>query len=404
MRANHIFKYCVLLILTTGLFASCEKGAPEAEFLKGGETIYTGKPESLESFPGYKRNKLTWALVSDPKINKVKVFWNNPALPDGTVPGPGVRNPGKDSVVMDIQRTSGNQLVEVIIDRLDEGVYTFDVYTYDKDGHSSIKSEVIGEVYADTYQSSISNRPLDSAEYHTTTKEVKLKWFGVSQQANVVDVEYTDIAGQLRTVQITKVVFDPRKPGVFLDRNVLPDYKEGTSFKYRTGYLPTSTAIDAFYTDYREVMPTLYVPPPPPPSGPANLALTTKVTASSSATQALTDGDRSNAAKWQPSSGERADLNVWFYVDLGSSMDITTTQVYFTKDPNKITYYEVLTTTEATVGTSTKWKRAFIKFGAPDAEDKNVFNKLQARYVKVNIGLRDESSNINVSELEVYNK
>lgn len=404
MKLNQYLKHCFLLVLIAGVFASCEKGAPEAEFLKGGEIIYTGKPEALESFAGYKRAKLAWYLVSDPKINKAKVFWTNPALPEGEVPAPGDRSPGRDSVVIDIQRTSGAQLIEVIIDRLKEGVYTFDVYTYDKDGHSSIKSEEIGEVYADTYQSSISNRPLDSAEYHSTTKEVKLKWFGVAQQAIVIDLEYTGVSGQLQTVQIDKVSFDPRKPGVFLERDILPDYKDGTSFRYRTGYLPTATAVDTFYTEYREVTPTLYIPPPPPPSGPANLALNGKIEASSSKTQALTDGDRSNAAKWQPSSGERADLNVWFYVDLGSAMDITTTQVYFTKDPGKITFYEVLTTTEATIGASTKWKRAFIKFGAPDEEDINVFTKVQARYVKVNIGLRDEATNINVSELEVYNK
>lgn len=61
----------------------------------------------------------------------------------------------------------------------------------------------------------------------------------------------------------------------------------------------------------------------------------TDVTTNSSGGTGLTDGDRSNASKWQPSSGEQADLNVWFYVDLGESKDINKTQVYFTKDPNK---------------------------------------------------------------------
>jgi hypothetical protein len=150
-------------------------------------------------------------------------------------------------------------------------------------------------------------------------------------------------------------------------------------------------------------VPTLYMPPPPPPSGPANLALNTTVTTSSSSGTPLTDGDRSNTTKWQPSSGERADLNVWFYADLGSAQDMTSTQVYFTKDPGKITYYEVLYTADATIGSSTKWNRAFIKFGPPDAEDINAFNRVQARYVKVNIGLKDSGTNINVSELEVYN-
>jgi hypothetical protein len=402
MKINKFLRYCFLLILPAAMLASCEK-APQEEFMKGGEIIYTGKPDSLQSFAGYKRNKLTWYLVSDPKISKAKVFWNNPVLPEGRTQGPNDRNPGRDSVIIDIQRTSGKQLVEVNIDRLEEGVYTFDVYTYDKNGNTSIKSEVIGEVYAETFQNSISNRSLDSAEYYTTLNEVKLKWFGVAQQAVVVDLNYTDVSGQLKSIQITKVIFDPRKPGAFVDRDILPDYKEGTAFQYRTGYLPVPTAIDTFFTGFREVVPTLYMPPPPPPSGPANLALNTTVTTSSSSGTPLTDGDRSNTTKWQPSSGERADLNVWFYADLGSAQDMTSTQVYFTKDPGKITYYEVLYTADATIGSSTKWNRAFIKFGPPDAEDINAFNRVQARYVKVNIGLKDSGTNINVSELEVYN-
>lgn len=402
MKISKFLKCCFILIIPAALMVSCEK-APHEEFMKGGEIVYTGKPDSLQSFPGLNRNKLTWFLVSDPKISKAKVFWNNPATQDGSVPAPADRNPGRDSAVIDIQRTADKQLIELIIDRLKEGVYTFEVYTFDNIGNSSIKSEVIGEVYAETFQNSISNRSLDSAVYYPSVKEVDLKWFGVAQQVVVVEVNYTDTLGELQAIQITKVIVDPRKPGSFVDRNILPGYLEGSTFQYRTGYLPVPNAIDTFFTSYREVTPTLYEPPPPPPSGPANMALNTPVTTSSAGGTALTDGDRSNATKWQPSSGERADLNVWFYADLGSSLDINKTQVYFTKDPGKITYYEVLYTTEETIGSSTKWNRAFIKFGAPDGEDINTFDKVQARYVKVNIGLRDSGTNINVSELEVYN-
>jgi hypothetical protein len=39
-----------------------------------------------------------------------------------------------------------------------------------------------------------------------------------------------------------------------------------------------------------------------------------------------------------------------------------------------------------------------------EEEDINTFKTVKARYVKVNIGIRDSGSNINVSELEVYNE
>jgi hypothetical protein len=408
MYINQNLRYFFFLILA-GCFTSCSKqDATYSDFLKNGEIVYNGKPEQLEVLPGNNRAQLQWYIVSDPKITKAKIFWNNPAQIDGKDPEPGERIGGRDSVEINIQRSSGTDSVKVLIDRLKEGIYTFDVFMYDNAGHSSVKSEVIGNVYGDTYQNSISNRPLNTALLDTTESksDVYLEWFGVAQQAVKIDLKYTDVSGTSKTIHMQKVVnpSDPRSGMIWETTDTLWNYKEGELFTYRTAYLPEPNSIDTFYTDYVEVSNIGYFIPPPPPTVSSNLALGTKVTASSSATQALTDGDRSNAAKWQPNSGERADLNVWFYVDLGESMDINKTQVYFTKDPNKITFYEVLYTTEATIGSSTKWTRAFIKLESPDAEDINTFNTVKARYVKVNIGLRDSGTNINVSELEVYNE
>lgn len=379
--------FCLFLLVGSILF-SCSKMTDNYQpFIKDGALIYTGKVDSLAANPGKNRIQLVWLLVSDPKITKCKVFWNN----------------GSDSLLVPVKKTAGTDTVRVILNNLAEGLYSFNVYTYDDAGHSSVKATVTGTVYGDNFANSIFNRAIDTADYHTPTKHVRIKWFGIAQQAAQLDVNYTDNNNQLKTVNITKVKFDPARPAAFLDKDSLPNYKQGTSFTYRTGYLPTTTAIDTFFTAYKQVTPTLYVPPPPP-SSIINLALKKTVTASSSATPFLTDGDRDGTNKWQPSSGDRAKLSVWFYVDLGSLQDFTTTQVYFTKDPAKITYYEVLYTVEPTVTTSTVWKRAFIKFGAPDPEDINVFDKVNGRYVKVNIGLLDSGTNINVSELEVYNK
>jgi F5/8 type C domain. len=387
----HRCSFFLALLFITGIFflASCNKMRDNYyPYIKNGEIVFTGKVDSLVALPGRNRLQLKWLLVSDPKITKCKVFWND----------------GADSLLVPVQRTDGTDTIKVNINNLAEGLYTFEVYTYDDAGHSSVKAVVTGTVYGENYINSISNRALDSAIYHPDGKYAEIKWFGIAQQAKVVEVLYTDTLGHPVTHRITTIIVPTSKVDIgFADRDTLHAYEDGTTFKYRTGYLPAANAIDTFFTDYREISTTLYVPPVIP-TGPANLALGTTVTASSSATQALTDGDRSNAAKWQPSSSERADLNVWFYVDLGSSMDINTTQVYFTKDPGKITYYEVLYTTEATITTSTKWTRAFIKLESPDAEDINTFTKVKARYVKVNIGLKDSGTNINVSELEVYNE
>jgi hypothetical protein len=226
------------------------------EFLNDGETIYTGRPDALQAFSGNKRVKLTWLLISDPKIVKAKVFWKNPEL-QGTEPLPGQRKPGRDSVEIAIQRTSGIDPVELIIGNMREGVYTFEVFTYDKNGNSSIRSEVIAEVFGDTYQSSVSNRPLNKAVYYNhftnPTSSLDLEWFGVAQQVVSMDIWYTDTDDVERKIQVTKVVTTPGRPGVFADRTILSNFQTGTELRYRTAYLPNATAIDTFYTDYKTI-------------------------------------------------------------------------------------------------------------------------------------------------------
>jgi hypothetical protein len=144
MSINQSLPYFFFLVLAGCLFNSCSKqDATYSDFLKNGEIVYNGKPDQLQVFSGNDRVQLQWYIVSDPKITKAKIFWNNPAQIDGKDPEPGERIGGRDSVEINIQRSSGTDSVKVLIDRLKEGIYTFDVFMYDNAGHSSVKSEVI---------------------------------------------------------------------------------------------------------------------------------------------------------------------------------------------------------------------------------------------------------------------
>lgn len=418
MYINSIIRNCLFLLLTGMLFASCEKmDATYKEFLSGGQVVYNGKPEKLEAFSGNKRVKIKWYIISDPKITSAKIFWNNPGHVEGDPILPNQRAAGKDSVTITINRGSGTDSVSAFIDRLKEGIYTFSVYMYDDKGHASVKAEVIGDVYGDNYQNSITNRPLEMPQLNILNgkSDLYIPWYGVAQQAVRIDLIYTNTSGQVKTVQKKKIPnpVDVRRGTIWLDRDTLFNFKDapGAKLRYRTAYLPEENAVDTFFTAYTDIGYKYYVPPTPPPVD-QNLALTKKVTTSSATGTTLTDGDRTNKTVWQPSSGERADLNVWFYVDLGAVVDFNSVQTYFVKDPAKITYYEILYTEAATIATDTKWKRAYIKFGAPETEDifvsANADNtalvNLKGRFVKINIGLRDEATNINVSEVEVYKK
>lgn len=403
-----------IILIATGLFlTSCDKmDGIYDDFLTNGEIVYNGKAEGLEAHPGISRMELKWYIISDPKIVKAKVFWTNPILLEDDINIPNPRTAGRDSVTIDIVRGTGTDSVITVIDRLKEGVYTFEVFMYDKNGHSSVGAEIIAEVYGSVYLGTISNRPLDVPKLDTIGKKSNLyiPWFGISQQAVKIDVQYTDVSGVERITHIKKVTnpVDSRRPMIWQDRDTIFNYKEGTGFKYRTAYLPEADAIDTFYTGYTNIASSAiaYYIPPPPPSKEENLALGRPVTVSSSSGAAITDGDRKGdpSPKWQPSSAERADLNVWFYVDLGSARTFNTAGLYIPKASGNIPFFEILVTSETSITSSTKWTRVYSQFTKPDAENEITFNSTTARFVKVSLNLDKESTNINVSEFELYNR
>lgn len=225
----------ILSILGLGLLAACEKmNDRHKDFLRDGVIVYTAKVDSLKAFPGSSRVLLQWYLISDPKIDKCRVFWNN----------------GKDSLTIPVQRTAGTDTIRVMMKDLPENIYTFEVMTYDNAGHSSLKETVIGTVYGSNYIASLYNRPLRDAKYVAASKQARIAWFGVSPQAVAVDIEYTGTAGDIIKLREVAVRPDPFKPLAFRDTTFLPNYKQGTSIKYRTAFKPVPTAIDTFFTVY----------------------------------------------------------------------------------------------------------------------------------------------------------
>lgn len=239
---NWIYKTGFLILFIGIILTSCEPMDENySKFLEGGEIIYTSKVDSLEAFGGHNRALISYQIISDPKIVNSRIYWN-----DGT-----------DSLDIPVQRSTGVDKISGVITDLDEGIYTFNVYTYDKDKNRSIKSEVICSVYGEVYAGSISNRPLKSAIYNTTTGNVTLEWYGVSEQAVIVNVTYTDKAGNSKTLVDVPTIdpLNPAKPAKFKATTTLPDFKAGSSLEYKTGYKPTASAIDTFFTAPDVVIP-----------------------------------------------------------------------------------------------------------------------------------------------------
>lgn len=234
-KIDWMLKIGFYLMLSGIILSSCEKMEDNYnKFLEGGEIVYSSKVDSLQAFGGRNRALISYQIISDPKVVNSRIFWNN----------------GKDSLDIPVQRSTGIDKISGLINNLNEGIFTFNVYTYDKDKNKSIKSEVICSVYGEIYAGSISNRPLKSAIYNNTTGNVTLEWYGVSEQAVVVILNYTDKTGNSKSLIDSPSIdpYNPMKPAKFRITITLPDFMKGTSVEYKTGYKPTHSAIDTFYT------------------------------------------------------------------------------------------------------------------------------------------------------------
>ena len=216
----------VIISLIAGIITACTKMDDYKKYLKDGPIIYTGRVDSLTVYPGKNRVLLTMLLLSDPKITKVKVYWNN----------------RHDSSVQNIVRSSGVDTVKFMLTNLAEGTYSFEVYTYDNSGHSSVLVTADGQVYGQGYINTLFNRPIKSVTYRNRDTTL-VKWFGASAQTLGEEMKYTDSLGVLRNV------YTPMQDTMSL----LYRIKRNAFFQYRTLYKPDIKAIDTFYSQYQSV-------------------------------------------------------------------------------------------------------------------------------------------------------
>lgn len=219
-RMKHCIVGLIAAIAISGLFACSKQDDTYKQFLEGGEHVYVERPDSLKAYPGKNRIKLSWTIFSDPDVTGARIFWNN----------------GADSIEVPIARTTGTDTVEVVLDNLPEGSYTFDVYTYDKDGNSSVKADIFAEVYGDTYVASLLNRAIEQIGYNNG--KLELYWYGADANDIGTELIYTIASGGQRKVTVS--------PGDSV--SILADYKPNSPFQYATYYKPDSTAIDTFST------------------------------------------------------------------------------------------------------------------------------------------------------------
>lgn len=208
------------------IFAACQKQDDYKKFTENGEIVYPAKIDSLRILSGNGRVKVSGALNPDPRVVSFKVFWN-----------------GKlDSVEVPVKRTGGVDSVNYIIDHLEEGPLSFEVRTYDSEGHISVPMNIVGNVYGERYRSALNNRAILSTEFNTQG-EAKLKFQDASNASGTVGM-------QIRYKHSDNTTHDTVVVAQLRDQIVtLPKFKSNP-IEYRIINRPEPGSIDKFYSNY----------------------------------------------------------------------------------------------------------------------------------------------------------
>src|SRR5690606_23470555 len=148
----------------------------------------------------------------DPSVTTATIYWNN----------------RQDSAVISLDDVTGSDTMRVMIDNLEEKSYTFEVYTKDGAGNTSVRSEVLGEVYGDVYRSSLLHRAIQDVSFSHDEKRLIIAWTPAEETAVRDSITYTLTNGEMR-VQAVPVDEDTTR---------LADYAPNTSFGYRSYFLP----------------------------------------------------------------------------------------------------------------------------------------------------------------------
>jgi hypothetical protein len=217
-------------MLTAFVMSACTKMDDyKKKYEPNGPIIYPGKLDSVQVFSGRNRVLLTGLFTSDPKIVKYRVYWNSK----------------QDSIETPVTRTSGVDTAKLFIPNLPEGIMTFEIRTYDNEGHVSIPVTLAGNVYGSLYQSSLINRGIAKAELQTDGSAL-INWADVNADDGLLSMEikYTDVSNKQHDTVIVSV-----PAGLSTS---LPKFKAGSVISYRTAFKPNKTAIDTFYVDYQD--------------------------------------------------------------------------------------------------------------------------------------------------------
>lgn len=211
MKAVKYFNVLFIAAVALLCLASCTKGDAYKKFQKGGEIIYAGTLDSVIAQSGKNRINLMMTLGNDASVTKIKVYWND----------------GSDSAQVAVPRPATSATVNLLIPNLVVGTYNFKVYTYDKQGNSSVVKNVSGIAYGADYESSLVNRRIKTAVPNTGLDSLILTWNEPNPGLVKTELTYARKNGIIVTVSV---------PPTETVTKLSDDYLAGSILTYRSTY------------------------------------------------------------------------------------------------------------------------------------------------------------------------
>ena len=346
------------------------------EYIEGGEIIYAPKPDSVSFIAGKGRILFNCRTYNAPNIRSIDVFWND----------------GLDSLIIPVELKTGYDSISVILDDMEEKSYTFNIQTTDNFGHKSLFLTYFGTSYGETFHSTLNDRRIKSVSL--SDKEGIIEWYSALNGLMRNEIRYRKNDGSQAVVKMLSA-----------DHQVaLPDAKAGSSFEYRSLYLPEEECIDTFATAWKE-----YETPFPAEykydrSSWEVLSVSDVSTSEGGGMATLIDGDLSTYWQSAYEDGD-APLPHWAVIDMQTPKNISKVELY-RRSGNKDTKSIELYVSDHPDANASGWiKIGTVVFGEGDNSSIAIsggIDKSKGRYLKLLLPDSNREPYTSVAEVYVY--
>lgn len=368
----------VVFVISVLFFTSCDDFMDvHKEYIEGGEIIYAPKPDSVNFIAGEGRILFNCRTYNAPNVRSVDVYWNDRL----------------DSLIIPVELSTGYDSISVILDNMEEKSYTFNIQTTDNFGHKSLFVTSFGTSYGDVYRATLNDRGIKSLSL--SDKEGTIEWYSAPMHLVRNEIRYIKNDGSQTTVKISSID----------NLAKLPDVKPGSTFEYRSLYIPEEVAIDTFATAWKEYetpFPTEYKYDR---SSWEVLSVSDVSTSEGGGMTTLIDGDLSTY--WQSAyEGGDAPLPHWAVIDMQTPKNISRVELY-RRAGNKDTKSIELYVSDHPDANAAGWiKIGTVVFEEGDSSSITIPGSIdmKGRYLKLLLPDSNREPYTSVAEVYVYGK